>query len=230
MKVGVLGAGRMGRAMAARLISLGHQVKLGSRTARPVDPVTGALGTMTYASAASGADLVVLTTEGADCAAALAAAGPLDGMLLLDCTNPDRPDGHTLAVGRESSLGEQNARAVPGARVVKALNHVWAESVEDPGIGARRPAALVCGDDEESKGQIVRLLVELGFTPVDVGGLISARYTEPLAVLTVSMVTGLGWNPLEVELQLAGAASRAVVSPLAPLAMPAASSMAPRRS
>lgn len=192
----------MGRAVAARLEAAGHTVTLGSRTIRPQDRGTLARATVSYEDAARGVELVVLTTDWADCAAALAAAAPLDGKTLLDCTNPDRADGYTLAVGRDTSGGEENARAAPGATVVKALNHVWAETVEDPDLAERRPATFVCGDDPGAKQMVMLLLQNLGFTPLDVGGLVSARYTEPFAVLTVSMVTRQGWDPKGVELAI----------------------------
>ena len=195
----------MGRAVATRLGTAGHTVMLGSRSVRAQDPGALELATVSYTDAAVASELVVLTTDWADCAAALAAAGPFAGKILLDCTNPDRADGFTLAVGRDTSGGEENARSAPGAAVVKALNHVWAETVEDPDLARRRPAAFVCSDDAAAKRVVMLLLRELGFTPVDVGGLVSARYTEPFAVLTVSMVTRQGWDPKGVELEIAGA-------------------------
>ena len=195
----------MGRAVGARLALAGHHVSLGSRTPRPRDEATGAMGTVTYADATRHSDLILLTTEGVDCAAALAAAGPLAGKILLDCTNPDRPDGYTLAQGRDTSLGEENAKHAPGAAVVKALNHMWADTIEDPEVARRAPVAFVCGDDDAAKRTVISLLEQLGLTPVDAGGLVSARYTEPLAVLTVSMVSRLGWEPQGVEISLAGA-------------------------
>ena len=117
MRIGVLGTGMVGNAIAAKLADLGHEVRIGSREAGE--------GKVTFADAAAFGELVFNCTSGVHSLAALEAAGAdnLVGKVLIDVANSldfsaGRPP--TLAVANTDSLGEQIQRAFPAARVVKA--------------------------------------------------------------------------------------------------------------
>src|SRR4051812_26621121 len=96
MKIGVLGTGDVGRALGAGFVALGHEVKMGSRTARHEKALAWAehmgqkASTGTFADAATFGELVVLATLGSANASVLAAAGPerLAGKIVIDSTNP----------------------------------------------------------------------------------------------------------------------------------------------
>jgi predicted dinucleotide-binding enzyme len=78
---------------------------------------------------------------------------------------------------------------------VKAFNHVYAELLVEPAPLPSNPSVLFCGDDASAK-QTVRTMIEsCGLDAVDVGELSSARFLEPMAMLTVRMVRVLGNAP-----------------------------------
>ena len=100
-----------------------------------------------------------------------------------------------LEVGLTSSGGEEIAKALPGARVVKAVPP-FAEVLQSPSnlIGGHRPGVFVCADDEGARQAVLRLVVDIDADGVDAGPLANARYTEPLGMLLVQLayVQGLG--------------------------------------
>src|SRR5262245_15102524 len=119
MNIGVLGTGTVGSAIASKLVALGHDVKMGSRTADNAKAVTwvrtvGARGTVgTFADAAAFGEFVFNCTQGASSLAALRAAGAsnLEGKIVIDVANVLSPEG----LGPES-LGEQIQNAFPRAK------------------------------------------------------------------------------------------------------------------
>lgn len=206
MRVAVLGAGTMGRAMSALLARHGHDVVIGTRSASTtptVETIAGALPAGSYRDAVLASELVVLTTPLPLTRDALLAVGRFDGRVLIDCTNPESADGRSLALGLTTSGAEQVARWAIGARIVKAFNHVYAEVLSSP-AAMRTPVTLfVAGDDPAAKEVVSALARSLGFSPVDAGGLTSARYLEPLAMLMVELVRGQGFGPAAITLHLA---------------------------
>jgi predicted dinucleotide-binding enzyme len=150
--------------------------------------------------AARDAAVVVLTVPWDSAHDALAAAGDLRGRILLDVTNPVplTPEGlrQGLVIGHTTSAGEQVARWAAGARVVKAFNTTGWQNMADPVYGSQGLSMLLCGDDAEAKKVAADLARQLGFEPVDVGPLRSARYLEAVAMLWIDMAVlqGFGTN------------------------------------
>jgi predicted dinucleotide-binding enzyme len=178
MRIGVLGTGMVGNAIAAKLADLGHEVRIGSREAGE--------GKVTFADAAAFGELVFNCTSGVHSVEALEAAGAenLAGKVLIDVANAlDFSAGRPpkLAVANTDSLGEQIQRAFPEAKVVKALNTMNCEVMVDP---AKVPGAhnvFVCGDDAEAKLRVGDLLQSFGWPAesiVDLGGIEAARGPE----------------------------------------------------
>ena len=122
--------------------------------------------------------------------------GDWRGKILIDCTNPLASDLSGLTVGHTTSAGELVAEWARAARVVKAFNNTGAGNMADPNYGDAAAAMFICGDDPEAKKIVGGLAKELGFDVVDAGGLVMARYLEPLAMLWVRLayVEGLGPN------------------------------------
>jgi predicted dinucleotide-binding enzyme len=83
-----------------------------------------------------------------------------------------------------------------GARVVKAFNTTGFPNMADPVYGSRGLTMMLCGDDAEAKKVVADLTRQLGFEPVDVGPLKSARYLEAVAMLWIDMALfqGFGTN------------------------------------
>jgi 8-hydroxy-5-deazaflavin:NADPH oxidoreductase len=125
MKMGVLGTGMVGNAIASKLVALGHEVMMGSRTsdnakARTWAETAGSKGSVgTFAETSAFGELVFNCTRGTGSMAALRAAGAanLDGKIIVDVANVLTPEGPGL-----ESLGEQIQKAFPHAKVVKTLN------------------------------------------------------------------------------------------------------------
>jgi 8-hydroxy-5-deazaflavin:NADPH oxidoreductase len=191
MKLGVLGSGMVGSTIATKLVSLGHEVKMGSRDAKnekAADWVASAgrgASQGTFADAAAFGEMVFNCTAGMRSIDALKSAGEaaLRGKVLVDVANPlDFSKGMppTLSVSNDDSLGETIQRTFPEAKVVKALNTVNANIMVDPGRVPGDHDLFVCGNDSGAKTQVVRLLKdEFGWKNVhDLGDLTAARAIE----------------------------------------------------
>ena len=192
MRIGVLGTGAVGRAIATRLHQLGHEVTMGSRSAdsEPLAEWIAAAGEGagggTFAEAAAGAELLFNCTAGIASLQALEAAGAenIAGKTLVDVAVPlDFSAGFppSLAICNDDSLGEQIQAAHPEARVVKALNTVNSAVMVDPGRLRGDHSIFVCGEDGAAKAQVSALLEAIGWPPesiVDLGGIEAARGTE----------------------------------------------------
>jgi 8-hydroxy-5-deazaflavin:NADPH oxidoreductase len=193
MRIGVLGSGEVGRALARGYLQHGHDVRIGTRQDRvdelPVGP--------THEVAAE-AELVVLAVRGASAVElASSLAGELDGKVLVDLTNPldfssGRPE---LFVGTTDSLGEQVQRAVPGARVVKAYNTVGNPLMVDPDLPGGPPTMFVAGNDADAKATVGELLRATGWDVADLGGIEASRWLEALCMAWVAYGrTSGGWG------------------------------------
>jgi 8-hydroxy-5-deazaflavin:NADPH oxidoreductase len=204
MKIAVLGTGSVGETIGQKLVSLGHEVKMGSRSATNEKGLAwvaaagprASLGT--FAEAAAFGELAFNCTSGAGTPAALqAGAAGLAGKLVVDVSNSlDFSKGFppTLFTGNTDSLGEQAQRALPNSKVVKALNHVTAGVMVD----ARRVAggdhdALLCGNDSDAKAQVTSMLKDwFGWQRViDLGDISQARGMESYVALWVRLYGAL---------------------------------------
>jgi predicted dinucleotide-binding enzyme len=217
MRVGVLGTGTVGRAIAAKLRELGHDVVVGTRDpvelmertepdARGNDPFAvwqekhPDIGVATFRDAAAHGELLVNATAGAGSLDALGSAGEdnLDGKVLIDIANPlDFSQGMppSLFVSNIDSLAEQIQRAFPAARVVKTLNTVTAAVMVDPGsIADGHHTVFVSGDDADAKREVIGLLTEgFGWKDVlDLGDLSTARAAEMYLPLWVAVMMERG--------------------------------------
>jgi predicted dinucleotide-binding enzyme len=193
MRVGVLGSGMVGQALARGFAGRGHEVRIGSREpAKLADfaEETG-VGTGTFDEVAAHGELLVLATRGdaAVDALALTGHGDLDGKVLIDTTNPLAFSGDgppKLFVGWSDSLGEQIQRAAPGARVVKCFNIITAGEMVEPDLVGGPPTMFLAGDDDAAKETVIGVLHDFGWPDVvDVGGIVGARLLEPLCLLWV---------------------------------------------
>jgi 8-hydroxy-5-deazaflavin:NADPH oxidoreductase len=196
MKVLVIGTGNMGSGFVKQLSAAGHQVTVTARDRAKAEALAHQYGAKAVAAtgAASDVDAVVLATPYGEAAAALRGVGNLAGKTVIDITNPLTPDYMGLTVGHSTSAAEEIAKAVPGADVVKAFNTLFAQVLAagaDFG-SAGKATVFVAGDSEQAK-QTARALAEsMGFQVMDAGGLINARYLEPVAGLNIYFGYGAG--------------------------------------
>ena len=212
MKIAVLGTGSVGETIGTKLVKLGHEVKMGSRSASHEKGLAwvkasgnkASLGT--FADAAAFGELAFNCTSGFGSIPALeSAAAALAGKLVIDIANPlDFSKGFppTLFTGNTDSLGEQAQRALPGSKVVKALNTVTASLMVDAGrVAGGDHEAFICGDDAEAKAQVTKILTEwFGWKHVlDLGDISKARGTESYLALWVRLYGALGTADFNVK-------------------------------
>jgi 8-hydroxy-5-deazaflavin:NADPH oxidoreductase len=194
MKIGVIGTGNVGGTLGRRLAEAGHAVAFGSR--RPESAEMAQLGRESGArvvsprEAAQSAEAIVLATPWPNTAEALGGLGDLAGKIVLDCTNPLKPDLSGLTAGTTTSGGEQVAEWAGGARVVKVFNTVGYGVMANPGFASQSATMLYCGDDAAAKGVARDLASQLGFDPIDAGPLKQARLLEPMALLWITLAIG----------------------------------------
>ena len=212
MRIGVLGTGMVGSTIGTKLVSLGHEVMMGSREAGGekaqawVEAVGTGASEGTFADAAAFGELVFNCTAGIHSVAALEAAGPtnLAGKILVDVANPlDFSQGFppSLGVLNTDSVGEQLQRALPEARVVKALNTMNCSVMVDPGAVPGDHAAFVCGEDADAKDQVAELLGTFGWPRariLDLGGIRSARGTEMYLPLWLELMGAVGTGTFNI--------------------------------
>jgi len=194
MRVGILGSGGVAQALGTGFVTLGHDVKLGTRTPaadklRLWVKQAGTQGSVgSFGEAAAFGELAVLATAWSGTENALKLAGPptLAGKVLIDVTNPFRaaPNGSpTLAVGWMDSGAEQVQRWVPGAKVVKAFNTVGNPHMFRPQFPGGPPDMFICGNDASARQTVGDICKSFGWGVIDLGGIESARYIEPLAMV-----------------------------------------------
>jgi hypothetical protein len=185
MHIAVIGAGPVGTALARGWRRTGHEITFGVRDpARAYDP---AASVASAARAAATAEVVVLALPW-NAAEDAVKSLPLANKVVIDCMNPlgMRDGALSLTVGFAESGAERVAAWSPRARVVKTLNQVGAEILEDARRFARAPAMFVASDDDAAKETTTALVRDLGFEPFDAGALKQARLLEPLAMVWIN--------------------------------------------
>ncbi|MFJ4143732.1 NADPH-dependent F420 reductase [Pseudomonas sp. NPDC089734] len=197
MKITVIGTGNMGSAFAKQLSSVGHTVRITGRNIDKASALADQYANVTaYAAseALGDSDVVVLATAYDDAVTALNSLGDLSGKVVIDITNPLSADYMSLTVGHVTSASEEIARAVPHASVVKAFNTLFAQVLAEGSRFAndQRGSVFVASDSERAKQTAIALAHSLGWNTVDAGGLVNARYLEPLAGLNIYLGYGAG--------------------------------------
>ena len=201
MKIGVLGTGMVGEAIGTKLIQLGHEVKMGSRTANHEKAAAwvkqnGVKATQgTFAEAAAFGEVLFNCTSGKASLEALTMAGAenLKGKVLIDIANPldfSRGMPPSLLVCNTDSLGEQIQRSFPDVKVVKSLNTMNANLMVNPGLLKEEHVVFVGGNDAEAKATVTMILKDwFGWKSIiDLGDITTARGTEMVLPLWVSLM------------------------------------------
>jgi predicted dinucleotide-binding enzyme len=120
-------------------------------------------------------------------------AEALTDKVVIDVTNPIKPDYSGLAT-EGTSAAEQIQARVAGGRVVKAFNTVFASRLPDPVVDGVPFDGLVAGDDDAGKRTVLALLDELGFRPIDAGPITMARALEWMGSLNISLQIRNDWS------------------------------------
>jgi 8-hydroxy-5-deazaflavin:NADPH oxidoreductase len=201
MKIGILGAGNVGAALARVWVSKKHDVVFGvsdpkgDRVKKALASLDGKGRAGTNAEAAAFGEVLALAVPWPAAKDAIAKCGNLAGKILVDCTNPLSADFKSLAIGHSTSAAEQVAEWARGAKVVKAFNTIGAGNFGNADFSGQRADGFYCGDDAGAKNTVKTLIEDAGMNPVDVGPLRNARLIEPLAMLWIDLAYNQGWGP-----------------------------------
>lgn len=207
MKIAIIGAGNVGGALGKAWARAGHSILFGVRdpaggkTKPPLAEIGAGAVSLVIPDAVRQAEVVVLATPWNAVPEVIKVMGDVKGKIIIDCTNPlflNAEGSLSLSLGSSTSGAEEIAHQAVGARVAKAFNTYGWENFADssyPGYGDLKPIMFYCGDDDEAKEVVERLARDLGFDPVDTGGLGMARSLEPLALLWIRLAVRRGRNP-----------------------------------
>jgi len=196
MKIGILGTGDVGQSLAKGLISLGHEVMIGSRESggekltKALASVGGGARGGTFAEAAAFGEIVALCCLGAAIESVLGLAGPknLAGKVLIDATNPldfSRGFPPRLSSMEDGSAGQMVQRLAPGARVVKAFNTAGNATYVHPSYEGGPPDMFICGDDDAAKAAVAEICKSFGWGVIDLGGIEASHYLEVMCIVWV---------------------------------------------
>jgi hypothetical protein len=205
MRIGIIGSGNVGRTIADGALAAGHEVKLGARSPdKPelrewVDGAGDGASLGGIEEAAEFGELLVNATDGDGSLEALRTAGVenLAGKTLLDIANAgsfDDRHNFILTYASDDSLAEEIQRTFPDLRVVKALSTMHRVLMTDPGALPSPTTALICGDDDGGKAEVMGLLEDFGWTQenvIDLGDLTAARAMEMFVALWVRLNSAL---------------------------------------
>lgn len=202
MKIGILGSGLMGAKLGRLWAACGHEVTFAysrheAKLKRLAQESGSAYGSV--ADAVDGADTVLLAVHWSRVGDVLEQAGDLAGQVVLNCCVPLNASDTALVVGTTSSGAEELATMRPQARWVACFNTSPSESF-DPVFARReqehkRPHLLVYGDDAEARHIAHGLIRDIGFEPLEAGGLHTARFVEPFAMVTAELAYGQPGGP-----------------------------------
>lgn len=195
MRIGILGTGMVGQALASGLAAAGHAVVMGTRDPATREAPDGVR--LASSSEACDADLVINALNGQVSVSVLGGLREeLTGAVLLDLANPlDFSAGFppVLFTDQTDSLAEQIQRALPATRVVKSLNTLTAPLMLDPGALPGPSAVFLSGDDTVAKQLVRDLLTSFGWEQIiDLGGLATARATEMLMPMWLQLMQTFG--------------------------------------
>ena len=219
MKFAILGTGIVGQTIGSKLISLGHQVKMGGReavntTAQEWVAGAGVLASYgTFQDAACFGEIVINATAGGVSLQALQAASTqaLAGKVLIDIANPlDFSQGMppTLSVVNTDSLGEQIQRAYPQTKVVKTLNTLSSKVMVNPdAVAGGEHNLFISGNDAAAKAQVLDVLAQFGWDKarvIDLGDISTARGTEQLLPIWIRLWGALGTDLFNFKVVRAG--------------------------
>lgn len=192
MKVGILGSGDVGQALAAGFVQHGHSVTMGTRDPSKLSAFAAqhkGVRVGSFADAARFGELIVLAVKGAAAADVLRDADEdqIEGKVIIDATNPisdAAPKNGVLDYfTHEESLMERLQREFSGARFVKAFSCVGSSLMVHPKLAGGPPSMFICGNDADAKKAVAGVLDQFGWDVEDMGAAEAARAIEPLAVL-----------------------------------------------
>jgi 8-hydroxy-5-deazaflavin:NADPH oxidoreductase len=197
MRIAIVGAGNVGKALSAAAVAAGHDVAVSAtsrESAEDAAAAAGALAAADNADAVNGAEVVVLAVPHAavaDVAEELASA--LAGKVVVDTSNPLN-DTYSDLVTVGTSSAEELQRQLPDASVIKAFNINFASRHGNPSEGGAPLDAFIAGDDPKAKAKVGEFASSLGYRVIDAGELRMARSLEEMAFLNIKLNASNEWS------------------------------------
>lgn len=193
MDVTIIGTGNMARGVGSRVLAGGHNLtvlgKDASKAEEAANELDGDVQTGVSGDVDLSGDVVVLAVYYPDARTAVEEyAEQLDGKTVVDITNPVNESFDALVVPPDSSATAELAQLAPGAKLVKAFNTTFANTLK----GDQALDVFIAGDDEEAKNAVSQLVKDGGLNPIDAGGLQRARELEAAGLLHMSVQGTLG--------------------------------------
>lgn len=213
-KIAVLGTGMVGNTIGTKLISLGYDVMMGSRTPAnekalawvEANGVHASAGT--FADAAASAEIIFNCTKGENSLEAFKMAGinNFKGKTIIDVANPldfsqGMPPSLIPSMTNTNSLGEEIQHLLPEANVVKTLNMVNCEVMVDAKKSGGDPTMFLSGNNAGAKEEVKEILKQFSWTDIiDLGDITTARGTEMLLPIWLRtwMATGNGYIAFKI--------------------------------
>jgi hypothetical protein len=172
LRIGIVGAGRIGGNCAVQFAKGGHEVMLSSRDPSKLEPLAAEIGDAasvgTPAEAAEFGEVVVIAVPWDGFDDAVDSAGSLDAKIVIDTTNQY---GSSEMPGDDQTAASFHAARVDGARYTKSFNTLTAAFQAEAAFRPEdeRIAQWVCGDDVAAKQVVMGLIKDAGYAPIDLG-------------------------------------------------------------
>ncbi len=193
-KIGIIGSGIVGQTLANGFIKHGYEVMIGTRDREKLSELKektrnkGHIGN--FNEAAGFWEIIVLAVKGNAAKRALEMIDEenLNGKTIIDVTNPiaDAPPENGVLkffTSLDNSLMEQLQKNFPEANFVKAFNSVGNAFMVNPDFNGLNPTMFICGNNENAKKEVTKIVELFGFEVEDMGKAEAARAIEPLCML-----------------------------------------------
>jgi predicted dinucleotide-binding enzyme len=192
-KIGIIGSGIVAQTLGAGFLKHGYQVMLGTRDKSKLTEWQKGAGvnalTGSFADTGKFGEIIVLAVKGTVAKKALELIGQenLKNKTVIDATNPIADAAPINSVLKfftnlDKSLMEELQETVPTANFVKAFNSVGSPFFVNPSFESK-PTMFICGNNENAKKEVSKIIDQFGWETADFGKVESARAIEPLCML-----------------------------------------------
>ncbi|SEI42679.1 NADPH-dependent F420 reductase [Pseudomonas sp. NFR16] len=175
MNISIIGAGAIGTAIARLIVNAGLKVSIAnSRGPESLASLVAELGPLAQgvtAQQASQADVVFLAVNWSKIAKAVEGLGRWDGRIVVDTNNPIEAPLFKPFDLKGNTSSQVVAELLPGARLVKAFNHLAPPLLANPEAEGGKRVLFYAGEDAQAKQTVAGLITQLGFFGIDLGGL-----------------------------------------------------------
>ena len=184
-RIGVIGSGNVGSAIGRTWVNRGYEVMFASRSLDHDKSLAAKIGGKARAGtpkeAADFGDVILLAVPyGALPELGKSLANEFKGKVIIDACNPfPARDGEIATQARQKGAGLMSAELLPGARIVRAFNAIGAGRMGSAHEAPGKVGMPIAGDDKEALAIASRLIRDVGYEPVIVGGLAMGRHLIP---------------------------------------------------